>query len=226
MSMNQKIINKYKNAYKDLQPIIPAIEFDKESEYYDEEYWLPVSNLYVPNVIENVYKISTHGRVYSEFKAKKFNNGFLEPSLNSHNYRQVNLRSIYNKNICVKIARLVMLHFRFRPDCYLLEVDHIDGNKENNHLYNLEWVTPQENTHRAIKNNLRKISCNSNSDILLSNDQAYDLYNKILNGIDINILSEEYNVSTDYINKLKEGVIRPYIANKYYKNHAHTNIIV
>lgn len=35
------------------------------------------------------------------------------------------------------------------------EIDHIDGNKKNNALYNLEYVTRSENMRRAWKNGVR-----------------------------------------------------------------------
>lgn len=47
------------------------------------------------------------------------------------------------------VHRIVMEAFKGKSD---LTVDHIDGNKINNSLDNLEYVTAQENTKRAWKN--------------------------------------------------------------------------
>lgn len=144
-----------------------------------DEWWLHISRKYVPGVREGMYEISTYGRVFTHIKSPLYpNGGIMAPSVNAHGYLQLNLLSVDGRKICCKISRLVMLHFKFIPGCYIYEVDHKNGDKMNNRIWNLEWVTPQENVHRAINNGLRPISCTSDSTILLSNNQAYKLYER------------------------------------------------
>ena len=53
------------------------------------------------------------------------------------------------------IHRLVMENFKPVKNMENLQVNHIDGNKQNNNISNLEWVTCKENISHAIRTNLR-----------------------------------------------------------------------
>lgn len=57
----------------------------------------------------------------------------------------------------IKLAhRLVMITWRPTRDMENLTVDHLDSNKRNNVLSNLEWVTKEENQRRAIATLVKK----------------------------------------------------------------------
>jgi hypothetical protein len=58
-------------------------------------------------------------------------------------------------NRSVLLHRIIAKTFISNPNNYP-EVNHIDGNKLNNDISNLEWCTAKQNTKHAIINNLRK----------------------------------------------------------------------
>ncbi len=97
---------------------------------------------------ENLYKISTHGNVYS-FISKRF----LRPSINKKTkYKCVVLFKNQSAKTW-KIHRLVANTFIPNPDNKPF-IDHIDGNKLNNNVENLRWVTAKENSNNRHSKSL------------------------------------------------------------------------
>lgn len=97
---------------------------------------------------ENKYLISSYGRVWS-IRSKKW----LKYSVPSNGYAQVGL-SLNNKRTSYMIHRLVAKTFLQKPTNKDY-VNHIDGNKLNNRVNNLEWVTRSENEKHAFANKLK-----------------------------------------------------------------------
>ena len=98
------------------------------------------------NGFEN-YTIDTDGKVYTKNRQK-----YLKQYKDSKGYLYVLL---YNKEKkkTIKVHKLVANAFLGKSN---LQVDHIDGNKLNNKLNNLEYVTPKENIRRAWEKGLAK----------------------------------------------------------------------
>jgi hypothetical protein len=87
--------------------------------------------------------VSTEGNV----RDKKRNS--LTPKMDQHGY----LCLWFKGKGFISMHRLVLLTWRPKKDANTLTVDHLNHNKRDNSLRNLEWVTLRENQERA-KNDL------------------------------------------------------------------------
>ena len=97
---------------------------------------------------DNKMIVTSTGRIFRRYPVcKKYPEkgftGFREVNLSNNGYRLVNLRGIRNT---VSVHRLVAEAFIPNP-LGLRDVDHIDGNKTNNRVENLRWVSHKENTN-------------------------------------------------------------------------------
>lgn len=220
MGINTNKNHKFHEAYKDLKPIIRPLLFAPDSEYFFKEEWREVMDCFVPGVLPGAYFISTHGRVYTNIKSPKYpEGGIMSHSINDRGYHQINLMSVDGRKIGIKITRLVMLHFAFFPGCEYYEVDHLDGNKDNNCLWNFEWVTPKENTRRSIEYG-RRSECYNDEYPNMPIGVSILLYCYSLTAFnmdDYERLSCIYGVSIDYIYRLQRGEVKPYIKRNYEK---------
>ncbi|MDR4579267.1 NUMOD4 domain-containing protein [Klebsiella pneumoniae] len=115
---------------------------------------------------EGIYQVNECGDVISlprvilrrDGTKQRFNGGPLKQFLNTNGYCVVRLSDASNgRREIARVHRLVAE--AFLPNPYgKPEVNHIDGNKANPHLINLEWVTPQENRKHAWETGLRNRS--------------------------------------------------------------------
>lgn len=127
------------------------------------------------DVKEGLYLLTEEGKIYSNYL-----NDFLSLSYDKDGYLRTRLMSSQkNKKVDVRIATLVALHFLGSPSKDLKEptVNHIDGDKTNNHYSNLEWIERGHNS--SIRFN--KGDCENNSQAKLSNDQVVEICDLLIN---------------------------------------------
>ena len=113
-----------------------------------KEVWLPVKGY------EGIYEVSNFGRVkrigsFRGVNKKYLNNYFLTPMDNGKGYLRIKL-TINNKSKRVMLHRIIAEAF-IKNELNKPFVNHIDSDKKNNLISNLEWCTQSENVCHAVK---------------------------------------------------------------------------
>lgn len=107
------------------------------------EEWKPIGSL------NNRYEASNYGNIRNSSTHK-----ILKQFINKFGYKILTVRPIPKQQINIRVHRVVAEAFLGKcPDGYV--VNHKDGDKSNNNIDNLEYVTPSENNQHALNNNLR-----------------------------------------------------------------------
>ena len=132
------------------------LEWASPYEYDPDEVWKDVTGY------EGYYKVSDKGRVRSlprvcmnEGSNKSNRNiahRLIPPFVTDNGYAEVSL-SMSGHTRRLFVHRIVATAFIPNPE-NKCDVNHIDGNKQNNCLTNLEWATRKENVNHAISTGL------------------------------------------------------------------------
>lgn len=138
------------------------------------------------------YCVTRCGKVYS-LKSNKF----LKPKVDRYGYETVCLRE-NNENLHRTVHRLVAL-------IYLSEFDgsntvnHIDGNKLNNHVTNLEWLTSRDNQRHAFTNNLTKGT-------VTTDEEVHQICKYLQDGFRTGDIKQMLDItSIDIVERIKSG---------------------
>lgn len=168
----------------------------------ENEIWTPVLG-YI-----GLYEVSNYGRIKSlkRFNPKSGKGGrwYPERILKSRDdkdgYIVVGLTKNGKMKLC-KIHRLVLSSFcGYDND---LHVNHIDGNKQNNHLDNLEWVTCSDNQKHAHKIGIKNQVGSRNNGSKLTEEKVLEIVELIKKGMTMRSIAKMYSVGDETIRHIK-----------------------
>lgn len=155
---------------------------------------------------EGLYQISNLGRVKSlERKIKRRNDRIqtvkeriLKLNLNKEGYHTVKLHK-KGKGKTYLVHRLVANTFITNPD-NKLEVNHINGVKNDNNVNNLEWNTRKENMRHAVDNRLHDQKGSKSNTAKLTEEQVLEIMDS---NSTCRALAKMYGVNKSTINRIK-----------------------
>jgi|TARA_R110000851_G_scaffold326179_1_gene494617 hypothetical protein len=156
---------------------------------------------------EGRYLVNRSGQVKSLVRKNPI---ILKETINSHGYCYVILSDISGNTKSKKIHRLVAETFIVNED-NKFTVNHIDGDKLNNYIGNLEWNTQTENSNHSFENGLSK----SGEDHPLSKLSKQDVESIRLLWNDGNLfqkdIAKRYNTSQSIVSRIVNGKIWKHI---------------
>lgn len=153
---------------------------------------------------EGLYMVSSYGRIRNYPKKTRKTPSILKFNKSNCDYLLVCFfkdGKKYNK----LVHRLVAIAFLSNPD-NLPEVNHDDGNKANNFLYNLVWSTKSANMQHAYDNGLNSSKGVKNSGCKLTEGQVWDIRDMIaLNNCAYSVIAKKFGVSVPTISDIHRG---------------------
>ena len=163
-----------------------SFEFDSPRRRYDDLSW---SNLGYLGYSK--YEVTCWGEVYS---LKTFK--YLVGNLSFDGYYRVLMKRDDGVFRTECISRLVAKTFIPNPE-NKPEVDHINGDKSNNSIYNLRWVYGWENVHFAMQN-FQRVS-------KLTDQQIYEICERLERGERVIDIMHAMNLPKHLILGIKSG---------------------
>lgn len=164
---------------------------------------------------EGYYQISNTGNIKSLDRfivkkngAKVFLQGkYVSVSVHKHGHHVVRLWKENNTKL-YNLYRLLALVYISNPE-NKKEVNHIDGNRMNFDLKNLEWVTASENMKHAYVNGLSK--CNFEKGFKhkrskLNNEKLDEIFERRKSGKKLNEIANEFGLNFQYVSRLLKGL--------------------
>lgn len=150
------------------------------------------------------YQVSSHGRVRS--LPRTVNGRFYKGRVRStklNNKKQYPKISLYVNGVSTyyKVHQLVARSFIPNPE-NKREVNHIDGNKLNNHIDNLEWVTSKENKEHNKKLGITRIGSRHQNSII-NEEIALEIKKMLHQGVKQKDIAKLFGIGESIVSEVK-----------------------
>lgn len=130
-----------------------------------------------------------HNRIV---KGCKNNSGYITTTMN-----------IKGKQTSRRVHRLVAELFIPNPE-HKPEVNHLDGNKTNNRVDNLEWVTRSENELHAFRTGLKDLSRENHPQSKVD-EKIADIIRRMDGIVPTNAVAELFGISRTHVKAIQKG---------------------
>lgn len=169
------------------------------------EVWKPVVSW------EGIYEVSTLGRIRRLLDSPKTYVGKILKPATDAGYQKVCLKQKPRVQ-SIRVHRVVTLAFLGSPPSASHEVNHKDGDKSNNALDNLEYVTPLENVRHAERHGLsRHPSGEDRPNTRISDKDVLRIHALVRSGGDANEIAAAFGVSRSHVYGIKHHRARRYL---------------
>jgi len=152
--------------------------------------------------LSDTHEISNTGKIRHKHSGRERKLRF-----SNRGYMQVMFKCKDGKHLMCSIHRLVAITFLDNP-YNKKTVNHIDGDKTNNNVDNLEWATKSENEQHAWANGLkvaRRLKGELNPNCKLTEAKVRKIRDRYDNGCPQYKLAKEYGVSEAHISRIIRG---------------------
>lgn len=151
------------------------------------------------------YEVSDHGRVrawcYRRGGKRQTMPKYLYTWLNNVGYVSCKLQ-MADKSTSHLVHRLVMLAFVGVSE---LEVNHKDGDRANNHISNLEYMTHREN----IRHSVNVLGRTSVRNAMPETERDREIRALVASGISQHEVARRYEISQPYVSYIVRDLVRP-----------------
>ena len=190
---------------------------DKGGErYMNNEQKIPIVEIFVPIYIDGIctdYLISDFGRCLNIKR-----NEFLKGTIGSNGRRIIAIEfngKCYRKTVARWMA-LSFLNLPYGNDPSKFQADHIDEDRTNDRLDNIQWITPTDNINKHYSIRMDEHIGEMNPYSVLTEDVVHSIFHDAITyGVRPSEIARKYSINRYTVQKILIGINWRHIYDQY-----------